>query len=154
MNKGLIIAGVVIAMIIGFMANRKIELCEIGSVGAICSTYRVLRSQEELESLRPILWNPGRLPQVDFEQEVLIGVFLGECSTGGYHVRIDRVNKQRGQLIVHTRIQRPGPKDMVIMVITYPGHVVSIPKRALHGVDVVVFLDQHQRLLGEVPLVK
>ncbi|MCK9221953.1 MAG: protease complex subunit PrcB family protein [Limnochordia bacterium] len=154
MNKGLIIVGVVIAMVIGFMADRKIELCEVGSIGALTSTYTVITSQDQLQSLWPAFWNPGTPPQVDFDREVLIGAFLGKCSTGGYSIKIEKVTKRKGQLIVHTKIQRPGPEDIVIMVITYPGHVVSIPKKALDGANAVIFLDQNQRILGEVPLTK
>lgn len=141
-------------MAMAFRSSWRIPLGDVCRVGARKNFYRVVTSRAQLEDLWSYLWQPGPLPKVDFDREVLLGVFLGECATGGYDIRIHRISKRRGQLIVHIKIQRPRPQDLVTMVVTYPGHIVSIPRETLVGVKTVIFQNQNRELLAEVPLCK
>jgi hypothetical protein len=76
----------------------------------------------------------GRLPreeapEIDFDQRMLLGAFLGEKATGGYTIRIGELTEQNGSLRVTVVVESPGPDEMVTMALTSPYHIVSVPKR-------------------------
>jgi len=64
---------------------------------------------------------PGfSIPKIDFSKETVIAVFMGEKTTGGFSVAIENVKEENKKLIVKIKETKPGPKDMVTMVITQP----------------------------------
>jgi len=70
---------------------------------------------------------PGfSIPKIDFSKETVIAVFMGEKTTGGFSVAIENVKEENKKLIVKIKETKPGPKDMVTMVITQPFCFVKI----------------------------
>jgi hypothetical protein len=70
-----------------------------------------------------------------------IGVFAGERRTGGYAVKVDRIERHGDRLNVIARLVSP-PKDaLTTQVITTPAQLVSIERRSASGVHEVVLLD-------------
>ncbi len=67
-------------------------------------------------------------PEIDFSQRMVLAVFAGEKPTGGFTMAIKRVVKERGGLKVYVEEGSPPPGAMVTQVLTYPYHIVSIPR--------------------------
>ncbi|MBN2381093.1 protease complex subunit PrcB family protein [candidate division WOR-3 bacterium] len=67
-------------------------------------------------------------PEVDFSAQMLVGVFSGEKPTGGYGINIQRVLEGSKSLVVEYVEKSPDPDAMVSQVITYPCHIVAIPR--------------------------
>jgi hypothetical protein len=78
------------------------------------------------------LWDshaPGDpLPPVDFSTATVIGVFAGFRSTGGHKVEITTIAREGEQLVVTWQESRPPRDAIVTQVLTFPFHLVTIPK--------------------------
>lgn len=74
---------------------------------------------------------------------VMIAVFQGQQSTGGYSVHITAVERSGDELVVRARFTRPAPGAIVTQVLTAPAHVVSIDATAAAGLHVAVLLDEN-----------
>lgn len=99
---------------------------------------RLVRTQAEWL----VLWRehsslqlPGpELPQIDFESQMLIAVFLGERPTSGFGVQLQRlralaaVQGQAPQLEALALESRPDPDTLQAQVITSPFHMLLAPR--------------------------
>lgn len=89
----------------------------------------VIKDNEKWDSL----WNKvyetrtpkPELPEVDFEEEMILAVFMGYCPTGGYSISIENIIEKEERLIVEKKVVTPGPDDMVTNAITHPFHIVK-----------------------------
>jgi hypothetical protein len=70
-------------------------------------------------------------PQVDFEQEMVIAVFLGERPTGGFALGIKTVERRAHGLHVLIEEMVPAPHAMVTQAFTSPYHFIRLKRRAL-----------------------
>ncbi len=66
----------------------------------------------------------------DFSKEMVVGVFLGDKPTPGYGVTIVSATTEGGVLRVRYREASPPADAISAQVITYPYHIVAIPKSA------------------------
>lgn len=90
---------------------------------------------QDAESFRT-LWREHtgqleNLPAVDFTQNMVIAAFMGEQPSGGYAITIEEVAEVDGRLVVRLRKRKPRPEDSVIMMLTAPAHLVTVPRRDL-----------------------
>ena len=89
----------------------------------------VIRSQAEWDALWKrhvsIETNPSPPRAIDFNKEIVIGVFLGEKPTGGYDMEIIRAEQTAGALVIHYREKNPPPGAIVIQVLTQPFHIIK-----------------------------
>lgn len=67
-------------------------------------------------------------PTLNFSAEMVIGVFVGQKSTGGYSVEIVKVELNGPKMQVSYRQQSPPAGAIVIQALTQPFHLVKIPK--------------------------
>jgi PrcB C-terminal len=65
---------------------------------------------------------------VDFDREMVVGIFLGEKSTGGYEVEIVRAEQRDSSLYFYYREKAPPPGAMVTQALTQPFHLVRVAK--------------------------
>ncbi len=72
--------------------------------------------------------NQSDAPPVDFSQEMVVAIFLGEQTEGGYSVNINKVTESAEGLQVNYTVVRPNPDEMVIQILTAPTHWVVIKK--------------------------
>jgi hypothetical protein len=72
--------------------------------------------------------NPPPAPIIDFDREMVVGIFLGEKRTGGYEVEIVRVERRDSSLYFYYREESPPPGAMVTQALTQPFHLVKIAK--------------------------
>jgi hypothetical protein len=110
------------------------------------STFRTIErgSQSSIDSARQVvvrtpaewaaLWHNHNYdkasPPVDFNREMVIGVFMGSRPTGGYSIQIVSVAERDGKLVVGYRETRPKPGAMTVQILTFPYHLVAVPKYA------------------------
>ena len=76
--------------------------------------------------------------EVNFEKEMVVGLFLGTRSSGGYSVKIDKVDYASNEITVYATESIPGPDKITTMVITYPYVMATVEKRADAKVKFVV----------------
>jgi PrcB C-terminal len=90
----------------------------------------VIRSQAEWDALWKrhvsIETNPPPPPTIDFNKQIVIGVFLGEKPTGGYDVEITRAEQSDGALVLHYREKSPLPGSIAIQALTQPFHIIQV----------------------------
>ena len=67
-------------------------------------------------------------PIVDFDREMVVGIFLGEKSTGGYEVEIVRAERRDSALYFYYREESPPSGAMVTQALTQPFHLVKVAK--------------------------
>lgn len=70
---------------------------------------------------------PPERPEVDFDEEIVIVLLLGERRTGGYAVRIEDVRENRGEIEIVVDVERPEPGEVVTQALTSPYFVATIP---------------------------
>ncbi|MGH7773412.1 MAG: protease complex subunit PrcB family protein [Candidatus Binatia bacterium] len=92
----------------------------------------VIRTQGEWDDL----WKrhssnqagPTPTPSINFATEMVVGLFVGEKSTGGYEVEITRAERRNSRLYLYYLEKSPPRDAMVIQVLTQPYHLVKIPR--------------------------
>ncbi|HZT78489.1 MAG TPA: protease complex subunit PrcB family protein [Vicinamibacterales bacterium] len=84
------------------------------------------------------LWQqhaPDRpMPAIDFSKESVVAVFLGSKPTAGYNVTILSTTEGGGALIVRYRETRPSAGGVTAQVLTFPYHIIAIPKASATNV--------------------
>ncbi|MCS7167884.1 MAG: protease complex subunit PrcB family protein [Gemmatales bacterium] len=70
------------------------------------------------------------LPEVDFTKHMVVAVFMGMRSTGGYAIRITDVrwDKAKDKLQILVQEISPAPGAIVTQALTQPYHIVVIPR--------------------------
>ncbi len=66
-------------------------------------------------------------PTIDFRKQVVLAVFMGQQTSGGYSIEISSVERSDGMIIAS--IRRTRASGMVTMALTQPYHIVSIPRK-------------------------
>jgi hypothetical protein len=67
------------------------------------------------------------LPEIDFDKQMVLAVFMGRKNSGGYHNEIASINKANGFLNVKViNYERAG--GTMLPVLTSPFQIVTIPK--------------------------
>jgi protease stability complex PrcB-like protein len=68
-------------------------------------------------------------PSVDFSREMVVGVYLGTRPTPGFSVEVTGYREAGDGAVVLYREASP-PRDLIVaQVLTFPYHLVAIPKR-------------------------
>ena len=101
-----------------------------------------VRTQDAWESLwkkhTSIQSPPSPLPGVDFTTEMVVGIFAGEKTTGGYDVELTRAELKDSTLYVYYVEKNPASGGMAIQALTQP---FNLAKLARHD-GAVVFVKQ------------
>jgi hypothetical protein len=69
-------------------------------------------------------------PTVDFAKDMVVGVFMGSRPSAGYNISIVSTLAKDGNVIVQYRESTPRPGTMAAQVLTFPYHLIAIPKAA------------------------
>src|SRR4029450_3538917 len=92
----------------------------------------VIRNQDEWNAFwkrhSSIDTNPPPAPIIDFDREMVVGLFLGEKSTGGYEAEIVQAERRDSSLYFYYREKGPSPGAMVTQALTQPFHLVRVAK--------------------------
>ena len=73
-------------------------------------------------------------PAVDFSKEMIVGVFMGSRPNAGFSTTIVSTTVGNGALIVRYSEKMPAPRGVTAQVLTFPYHLVAIPKAAVTDV--------------------
>jgi len=66
------------------------------------------------------------IPTIDFENEMIIGLFMGMKNSGGYSIKIDSIISNSEKLLVY--VKKSKPKGMATSVMTQPFYLAKIKK--------------------------
>ena len=82
-----------------------------------------------------------------------IAVFAGSQRTGGYDIRVVRVDRAGDTLTVRAMFSSPASGALTIQVLTSPAQLVSIDRQSAISAREIVLLDQSaaERARGTVP---
>ncbi|MBD2526672.1 protease complex subunit PrcB family protein [Nostoc sp. FACHB-133] len=84
---------------------------------------------------------PPPVPGVDFTDNQVVAVFMGEKRTGGYSVEILTVETKSSEkenlasLVITVAYHQPKPGEIVPEVITHPYQIITIPQLAANKVQ-------------------
>lgn len=85
----------------------------------------VIKSQDELNKLyKELGWSD--VPKIEFAQNNVVALFMGEKRTGGYSISVKKVSINDG--IVTLKVLKTKPDGMATMAITAPYCIVVVPK--------------------------
>jgi len=90
----------------------------------------VVRSQSEWTTLWQQHSPDRKRPEVDFSKEMVVGVFSGSRPTAGYNVSIVSTVAKDGTVLVQYRESQPQRGALTAQVLTFPYHLVTVPKAA------------------------
>ena len=68
------------------------------------------------------------LPKIDFEKEMVVAIFMGERSSGGYEIEIINIIKTEKQIVIEVEEEEPPPESLRTMALTQPYHIVVIKR--------------------------
>lgn len=112
----------------GYVPEGAIPLRRLGTwtQSGIAEAHRLVirdadtwaRFWSELDRARP--------PAVDFTRDAVVAVTMGQQPTGGYGIRIDRVERTGNDLVIHLTEIVPGPTCVTTQGLTQPVDVVVI----------------------------
>jgi PrcB C-terminal len=127
-----------------FAAMAQEKMSELGtrlSTATVEKGYRsgvrkplqvVIRNQDEWNAFwkrhSSIDTNPPPVPIIDFNREMVVGIFLGEKSTGGYQVEFVQAERRDSAFYFYYREKSPPPGAMVTQALTQPFHLVRVAK--------------------------
>lgn len=90
----------------------------------------VIRTPAEWEALWKVHAPAEKLPAVDFNSRMVVGVFLGSKPSTGYQVEIVGVQGEGETLLVSYLERQPARGMISAQILTEPFHLVAVPK---HG---------------------
>ena len=71
-----------------------------------------------------------KLPVVDFNANMVVGIFLGSKPSAGYQVEIVSVRPEGNDVVVQYAQKQPGRGMMSAQMLTEPYDLVAVPKHA------------------------
>jgi len=72
-----------------------------------------------------------KIPDVDFETEMVLLVAMGQQRTGGYAIEITAVTPTQDRVRVALKTKEPAPGGITIQALTAPFHMVAVPRSEL-----------------------
>jgi hypothetical protein len=100
-----------------------------GPMSAIDTARQVtVRTPAELTTLWKSHAADRKMPDVDFNSNMVVGIFLGSRPTAGFGVEIVSAQPDGGALVVKYKETRPSRDAISAQVITTPFHLVAVPK--------------------------
>jgi hypothetical protein len=90
----------------------------------------VVRTEAEWTKLWQQHSPDRKRPTVDFAKDMVVGVFMGSRPTAGYNLSIVSTFAKDGKVLVQYRESQPKPGAMAAQILTFPYHLVAVPKTA------------------------
>jgi hypothetical protein len=100
--------------------------------GHTSSAYYVIDNQENWTNV----WNEYQRiftpqyppPEVNFSESLVIAVFMGEQTSGGFEIAIKSIHPRNNLLVVNVDKTHPGPHCIVTLALTQPYHIIKLDK--------------------------
>jgi hypothetical protein len=111
--------------------HQNFETIEIGSnSGMLKPQYVTINNQKDFENIwkqtHSIMTPVPTIPKVDFSKETVIGMFMGEFHTGGYSIKVTKVDKNKSELTVYFQTTYPKIGQIVTQALTQPYHIIKV----------------------------
>ena len=90
----------------------------------------VVRTEAEWKTLWRQHGGERPMPSVDFGKQIVLGVFMGSRPTAGFAIAITSTIEGNGILHVRYRERMPARGLVLAQVLTFPFHLVAVPKTA------------------------
>jgi len=137
MNKGIILIGIITIISLSNLTDcveENIVEFETTIKGAYCghneSGNYVIKNESDWENLWDTVYShktpKPSLPKIDFTQHMVIAVFMGEKSSGGYNIEIVKVKEKNNIFEVYIEEHTPAPWTVVTEVFTQPFHIIKM----------------------------
>lgn len=107
------------------------------AIGVIYKSVAV-RNSKELSFLTPSNAPAGedaaalarvlKVDSIDWKKQMVIVVYGGEQRTGGYSVEVKSLEIKDNKLIVHWKLNSPGPGSIVSQVISHPSLTILVDR--------------------------
>lgn len=92
---------------------------------------KVIKEPTELQAIYSkmnMTRRPGfPIPEVDFDNEMIIGLYMGEKNTGGFSIGIENIEETKKELIITVKETSPDANSMVVTAICQPFCIVKMP---------------------------
>jgi hypothetical protein len=85
----------------------------------------VIRDEQGFQDIWQQIDDVSGLPEIDFENNMVIAVFMGERPTGGYGIEIESIDEYPDRITVNIAETEPGPDELTTQALTYPYHIVT-----------------------------
>lgn len=100
-------------------------------IGHYCSHRErgdyIIQTQQEWDDLwQKTFLSSSEAPDIDFSSNIVIAVYMGERSTGGYRIEITNIGENEEHRRVYIRETRPSPFGGVTLALTQPYHIVKL----------------------------
>jgi hypothetical protein len=92
----------------------------------------IIKTQKEWQDLwqkhvQGILPAPA-IPEIDFDNNMVVAVFMGEKNTSGYAIRISRIEEADDKIYIELEETIPSSDSVVTQQFTQPYHIAVINK--------------------------
>ena len=108
------------------------EVCKGNYCGITDRKNQVIKTQEDWNKLWEKTYSiqtpKPKLPKIDFNKEMIIGIYSGEHNSGGYDVEITEIKKHKGEINVSFFYVAPGPTCEVTSALTQPYCFIRLKK--------------------------
>jgi len=116
-----------------YKTQRKFETIDKGEYcGHESSGEYVIKNVKNWENLWgqiiSISFPKPEVPEINFEKDMVLGVFVGTIPTGGYSIEISKIVEKDSCLEVYIQGKTPEMGDRVTMALTQPYHLVRTAK--------------------------
>lgn len=113
-------------------ANINITLLNEGSHGGFDEAKSlVIKTEEELQKIYTkinMIRRPGLpVPKIDWENEMVIAIFMGEKTTGGYSAKVENII-QNSDNSLEVIVNEKAPQGMATMVICQPFYICKVKR--------------------------
>ena len=116
-------------------ASERIEF-ETVAIGSNCSHYErknhIITDENKWKSLLSEAYKTyssiPTLTQVDFNKEMVIAVFQGRNSSGGFGIKVTKIVEKDQSIEVFIEETKPKSGQIVTMVLTQPYHIIKLKK--------------------------
>ena len=92
--------------------------------------WEVIDSKAKLETLYSVLnatiQPKHQLPEINFDNQIVVALFLGEKNSGGYHIVPINVINENDKIIISYKEISPKPTDMATMSLTQPYCLIKV----------------------------
>ena len=107
-------------------------LAQNSNGGKTDSEFMVIKDKKALNEIYGLI-SKGRFPKleiplINFEQETVVALFLGEKTSGGYSISVEQIMNINDKVIVTYKIGFPKKGEMVTTVMTQPYCIIKMPK--------------------------
>lgn len=72
--------------------------------------------------------------QIDFSENSVLALYLGQKNSGGYAISVDKVQNEAGKTIIQRKITEPKQGEMATMALTNPYCLVVVKKNTIYEV--------------------